>query len=423
LGAGLAPREALELSLSRIAEAILCSGFLVVCSMGLMLAASFEFIRALAPVGIGVGVMLLGGLTLLPALIRVFGRGLLWPVRPKVGSSQTATHGVWRKVGNVITGHPLRTGGLVAAILLPLAVVGFTSGISFDSIASFPASSETARAEGALTTHFPGNGTSITLVVQGEADRTAVRAAVQRTSGVVSVSPPQVSGEVSAWKVSMQGASESTKAVDRVTAIESAARGAAPHATVLSSGDATNTRDTEAVLDHDLLLVIVLIGATVLVLLAILLRSVVQPLYLVATTALSTAASIGIVALIYRALGVPVFWTVPIFSLVFLVSLGQDFNILLVSRIKHEVLEHGRREGIARAVGATGGVISSCGLVMVVSFATIVHLQFYLIQQIGATVVIGLLLDTFVVRPVLVPALATLLWRRPRGVLPRAAAA
>jgi uncharacterized membrane protein YdfJ with MMPL/SSD domain len=167
--------------------------------------------------------------------------------------------------------------------------------------------------------------------------------------------------------------------------------------------------------------VMALIGATVLVLLGILLRSVIQPIYLVLTTALSVAASIGIVALIYGAIGVPVFWTVPIFSLVFLVSLGQDFNILLVSRIKRELEEHPRREAIARAVGATGGVISSCGLVMVVSFATIVHLQFYLIQQIGATVVIGLLLDTFVVRPVLVPALATLLWRGARrGSLPMA---
>ena len=419
LGSGLAPKDALELSLSRVAEAILCSGFTVVCSMALMLAASFGFIRALAPVAIGVGVMLVAGLTLLPALMRVFGRALLWPARPKAGSSQTATRGAWRHVGNVVTGRPVLTGGLVAVILIPFAVVGFTSGISFDSIASFPASSETARAEAALTAHFAGNGSSITLLVQGPGDPTAVRSAVERTSGVVSVSDPQTSGDVTQWKVSLQGDSESQQAVDESTAVENAARDAAPHATVLSAGDPANTRDTQNVLDHDLLLVIVLIGATVLILIAILLRSLVQPLYLVATTALSTAASIGIVALIYRAIGVPVFWTVPIFSLVFLVSLGQDFNILLVSRIKHEVSEHGRKEGIARAVGATGGVISSCGLVMVVSFATIIHLQFYLIQQIGTTVVVGLLLDTFVVRPVLVPALGTLLWRSPRrGVLP-----
>ncbi|MFZ0215662.1 MAG: MMPL family transporter, partial [Candidatus Dormiibacterota bacterium] len=389
-----------------------CSGLTVVVSMALMLAASFGFIRALAPVAIGVGVMLVAGLTLLPALMRVFGRALLWPTRPQAGSSQTATRGAWRHVGNVVTGHPILTAGIVAVILIPLAAVGFTSGVSFNSIASFPAGSETILGDNALTTHFAGNGSTITLVLQGKTDRTAVREAVRRTPGVVSISAPRTSGDVTQWTVAMRGSSESTQASNAVTAIENAARRADPQATVLSSGDATNTRDTEAVLDHDLLLVIVLIGATVLVLLAILLRSVVQPLYLVATTALSTAASIGIVALVYRALDVPVFWTVPIFALVFLVSLGQDFNILLVSRIKHEVQGHGRKEGIARAVGATGGVISSCGLVMVVSFATLIHLQFYLIQQVGATVVIGLLLDTFVVRPILVPALATLFWRR-----------
>jgi RND superfamily putative drug exporter len=404
-----------------VAEAILCSGFTVVVSMSLMLAVSFGFLRALAPIAIGVGVMLIAGLTLLPALMRVLGGALLWPVRPRTGSAQSATRGVWRGVGNLVTSHPILTGGAVAAVLIPLALVGVTTGISFDSIASFPATSETQMAEQALTTHFAGQDSSITLLTQGQRDPAAVRAAVSRVSGVVAVSAPRTSGDVTAWSVSMHGTSESTQAVNEVTAIENAARRAAPHATVLSSGDATNTRDTEQVLDHDLLLVMALIGATVLVLLAILLRSLIQPIYLVLTTALSVAASIGIVALIYRAIGVPVFWTVPIFSLVFLVSLGQDFNILLVSRIKRELEEHPRREAIARAVGATGGVISSCGLVMVVSFATIIHLQFYLIQQIGATVVIGLLLDTFVVRPVLVPALATLLWRSGRrGALPKA---
>ncbi len=421
LGAGLAAPDALELALSRVAEATLCSGFTVVVSMALMLAASFGFIRALSPVAIGVGVMLIAGLTLLPALMRVFGRALLWPVRPRAGSAQTATRGIWRAVGNLVTGHPLLTGGAVAVVLLPLAAVGITTDISFDSIASFPATSETQMAEQALTTHYAGHNSSITLLTQGRADPAAVKAAVARVSGVVAVSAPRRRGEVTTWTISMQGTSESTQAVNEVTATENAARTAAPHATVLSSGDAASTRDTEQVLDHDLLLVMVLIGATVLVLLAVLLRSLIQPIYLVLTTALSVAASIGIVALIYRGINVPVFWTVPIFSLVFLVSLGQDFNILLVSRIKHELEEHPRREAIARAVGATGGVVSSCGLVMVVSFATIIHLQFYLIQQIGATVVIGLLLDTFVVRPVLVPALATLLWRGGRrDVLPQA---
>lgn len=414
LGSGLDTKEALELALSRVAEAILCSGFTVVVSMALMLAATFGFIRALSPIAIGVGVMLIAGLTLLPALMRIQRRALLWPARPRAGTAQGVTRGVWRRVGNVVTGHPILAGGAVLVVLLPLAFVGFTANISFDSLASFPQSSMTLRGDSALTGHFAAKGTSITLVAQGRVNDARVRQAVLGTKGVASVSNPQRSGDVTAWSVAIDGAPEGAQAVGEVTAVERAARDAAPHATILSSGDATNTRDTESVLDHDLLLVIVLIGATVLVILALLLRSFVQPVYLVATTALSTASSIGVVALIYRALNVPLFWTVPIFALVFLVSLGQDFNILLVSRIKHEVEEYGRREGIARAVGATGGVISSCGLVMVVSFAVILHLQFYLIQQIGAAVVVGLLLDTFIVRPILVPALSTLLWRRPR---------
>ena len=126
---------------------------------------------------------------------------------------------------------------------------------------------------------------------------------------------------------------------------------------MLSSGDPTNTRDTEQILDHDLLLVMALIGATVLVLLGILLRSVIQPIYLVLTTALSVAASIGIVALIYRAIGVPVFWTVPIFSLVFLVSLGPGLQH--PARVPDQARAGGARRGARPSPGRSARLAAS----------------------------------------------------------------
>ena len=144
--------------------------------------------------------------------------------------------------------------------------------------------------------------------------------------------------------------------------------------------------------------------------LALLLRSFVAPLYLLFTVALSTAVAVGLVAFIYqRTAGVPLYWTAPVFAFVFLVALGEDFNILLVSRLRQELAAHSATEGVARAVGATGGVITSCGLVMAcVFFVGLARNPIYLVQEIGVAVVVGVLLDTFLIRPVLVPALAIL---------------
>jgi len=144
--------------------------------------------------------------------------------------------------------------------------------------------------------------------------------------------------------------------------------------------------------------------------LAILLRNLLAPVYLLASVGLSTAAAIGGVGLLYRNLAnQPLYWAVPVFAFVFLVALGEDFNIYLVSRLREQLSETGRAEGIARAVGLTGGVISSAGLVMAAAFFLFLGNPVPLVQQLGAVVVAGLLLDTFLVRPLLVPAIVRLL--------------
>jgi RND superfamily putative drug exporter len=167
---------------------------------------------------------------------------------------------------------------------------------------------------------------------------------------------------------------------------------------------------------HDFALVAILVASSILVILALVLRSLVTPLYLLATVGLSTAAAIGLAGLVSRAaLGQPLFWTAPVFGFVFLVALGEDFNIFLMSRLRREVAERGR-QGIARAVGATGGVITSCGLVMASAFLLLLRSPLVVAEQVGLVVVLGVLLDTFLVRPVLVPALAALLRTEARRV-------
>jgi RND superfamily putative drug exporter len=190
-----------------------------------------------------------------------------------------------------------------------------------------------------------------------------------------------------------------------VAAIERAIPGG--HA--VAAGDVVANRDFRDLLGHDFLLVSVLVAGSILLILAVMLRGVVTPLYLLATVGLSTAAAIGLAGLISdRVLGQPLYWTAPVFGFVFLVALGEDFNIFLMTRLRREVAGHGR-EGIARAVGATGGVITSCGLVMACAFLLLARSPLAIAQQIGLVVVVGVLLDTFLVRPVLVPALGALL--------------
>src|SRR5262249_57493450 len=204
-----------------------------------------------------------------------------------------------------------------------------------------------------------------------------------------------------------------------VDGVERVSRQAAPGATVLAAGAPASVRDLHDLLYHDFLLIAALVGVAIFVVLALLLRSFVAPLYLLFTVALSTAVAVGLVAFIYqRTAGVPLYWTAPVFAFVFLVALGEDFNILLVSRLRQELAAHSATEGVARAVGATGGVITSCGLVMAcVFFAGLARNPIYVLQEIGVAVVVGGFLYTFLIPPLLVPGPAVL-FRGARGPAP-----
>src|SRR5262249_47956409 len=216
-----------------------------------------------------------------------------------------------------------------------------------------------------LGRYFPGSLGSLTLLVEPASDAERVRQAVAQTPEVTSVSQPQVSpeGSLARLAVALSEDPNGTAAAATVDATERAARQAAPRATVLAAGSPASTRDLHDLLYHDFLLIAALVGVAIFVVLAVLLRSPLAPLYLLLTVALSTAVAVGLVAFIYqRTAGVPLYWTVPVFAFVFLVALGEDFNILLVSRVRQELAAHSAVEGVARAVGATGGVITSCGL-------------------------------------------------------------
>jgi putative drug exporter of the RND superfamily len=412
VASGLALRPALVEALTHVGEAIAASAATVVVATALMALASFDLFRTLGPpVAIAVATMLLAGLTLLPALIAICGRAFLWPRRP--AGRQPVEHGAWRRVGDAVVAHPAWLAAAAVVLLLPAAAAGITAPLSFDLTSGLPSDASITRAVAMLNRHFPDQGNAVTLVVQPPADGAAVRTAVERVPGVAGVGAPQTSpdGAVQRYQVGLRADPSSQAAADTVAAVERAVPG-----TAVASGGAVADRDFRDRLAHDFVLVAALVAGAILVILALVLRSVVTPVYLLATVGLSTAAAIGLASLVSRAvLGQPLFWTAPVFGFVFLVALGEDFNIFLMSRLRREVAEHGR-EGIARAVGATGGVITSCGLVMASAFLLLLRSQLVLAEQIGLVVVLGVLLDTFLVRPILVPALAALLGSEARPV-------
>jgi putative drug exporter of the RND superfamily len=247
----------------------------------------------------------------------------------------------------------------------------------------------------------------VTVLVPQPADAIAVQRAIARVPGVGSVAPGQASpdGAVLRYQAALRDDASSSAAAGTVAAIDRAV----PGGQALTSGTVVADRDFQDLLRHDFLLVAGLVAGSILVILALMLRTITTPLYLLVTVGLSTAAAIGLAGLVSaRFLGQPLYWPAPVFGFVFLVALGEDFNIFLITRLRREAAAHGLA-GIARAVGATGGVISSCGLVMASAFLLLARSSLAIAEQIGLVVVIGVLLDTFLVRPVLVPAVAALL--------------
>jgi RND superfamily putative drug exporter len=414
LAGGLAPRPALEQALTHVGEAVTASAATVVVAAALMALASFDLFKTLGPpVAVAVATMLLAGLTLLPALLAICGRALFWPRRQHAG--QAAEHGLWRRAGELVVRHPAWLAGVTALVLVPAAVAGVATPLSFDLTSGLPDTTSIARAGTMLARHFPEQENGITLLVEAPGDGEAVRSAVAAVPGVAAVGPAQTSpdGGAQRYRVGLRDDPSSQAAAGTVAAVERAAVQTSG-GRALASGAAVANRDFRDLLGADFRLVAALVAGSILVILAVLLRSAVAPIYLLATVGLSTAAAIGVAGLVsQRLLGQPLFWTAPVFGFVFLVALGEDFNIFLMSRLRREVAAYGRPEGTARAVGATGGVITSCGLVMASAFLLLVRSPLVVAQQIGLVVVIGVLLDTFLVRPLLVPALSVLLGSGP----------
>jgi RND superfamily putative drug exporter len=328
---------------------------------------------------------------------------------------------------------------VTTVVLLPLAISTVMIEPSFDDLKSLPATSPAVQAFNAYQAHFndaakvqviltdPGHDlrqeqysdaiAQVATVLSRVPDVTAVQAPSTASQHAAAQPFFATDGSAVALTLSLNvdpSSLEARQAVDAIsTTAAQAQRGTLlDGAQVLVAGQSSTVHDEAIQFGRDFTLVIILVFITIYVILALLVRSVTAPIYLLATIALSTLTAVGITNLVYHdILGEPLFSIVPILAFVFLVSLGEDFNILTISRIREEVQKLGQRRGIATAIALTGGVVSSCGLVMAASFSRLASNAIVEVAELGFTVVVGILLDTFVVRPLLMPAIATMLGR------------
>ncbi|WP_413756328.1 MMPL family transporter [Streptomyces sp. MMBL 11-3] len=406
--------EAMELALHRAGPAVIASGATVVLSMLVLLAAEMNSTRGLGPVAaIGVAVALVAMLTLFPALLVIFGRWIFWPVTPRFGSQDPSERGVWARMGSRFSHRPRLVWAVTAATLaflslglLQLRAEGISNADSFtDKPDSIVGQEVSAR-------YFPAGSGDPLVVIGDRAQALEVRRAVADTPGVVPRSlgrPPgtkaQDDGKV-LFEATMTAPADSEAAKRTVERVRDAVH-AVPDADAQVGGGTAALLDMDRATTRDNLVIIPLVLVVVLLILCALLRALVAPLLLIGTVVLSFATALGISALAFR----HVFdyagesTDFPLFVFVFLVALGIDYNIFLTTRIREEAARQGTRTGVVTALAATGAVITSAGLVLAGTFAALGTLPMVAFAEIGFAVALGVLLDTFVVRSILVTSL------------------
>jgi RND superfamily putative drug exporter len=317
------------------------------------------------------------------------------------------THGFWKRVGDWVARQPRRVAiGSIAVLLVLCAGLGFFS-TDLTTNDSYRTKVESVEGQEILSRHFPaGASAPVDIVVSREAEVAAVRRAVARVDGVESVSGPVAQGDPGVLlQATLEPQPYSTQAFDLIEPIRDAAHRAV-EGTLVGGASAVEFDVREAAAwDSSVIPPIVLV--VVFLILALLLRAIVAPLILIGTVILSFLAALGVGYFAFDVIfGFPGSDpSLPLFAFVFLVALGVDYNIFLIARAREEAVKHGTREGILRALAVTGGVITSAGIVLAGTFSVLAVLPLVFLTEIGFVVAFGVLLDTFLVRSVLVPAL------------------
>ena len=413
--------EAMKVSLRGVIEPILASGSTVIAGLLVLLLSDLSGNRGLGPVGaIGVAVSMITVLTLLPALLVVFGRWIFWPKIPKFDDVDEQLSGTWAKIGNAVERNPKRI--WISTALLLVIFAGFSFTLKADGLANteaFTKRTDSVIGLERLGEHFPsGEGSPVEIVVK-QGDVAQATTALLGVSNVAFVEPvvagqkipgaptppiKVVDGQV-LLNATLKVAPDSVEARNTIPLIREAVH--AVDKEILVGGGTAVQFDTDVASRHDNRVIIPVVLIIIGLILGLLLRSILAAGLLLLTVVLSFMATLGVCQLVFENVfdfkGADA--SFPLFTFIFLVALGIDYNIFLMTRVREESLKIGTRKGVIKGLTVTGGVITSAGIVLAATFAVLGVLPLVFLAQLGFAVAFGVLLDTIIVRSLLVPAL------------------
>jgi putative drug exporter of the RND superfamily len=477
---GTEPKEAVRAAVTRVGETITFSALTVIAALLSLLVATFQIYSELGiPLAIGIGTMLLAGLTLLPALLAVFGRATFWPSKTREGTGKA---GLWGRIATRIVRRPAvpLTIGVVGLGALALAVTAYQPG-GFGGAITAPTGSDSAAGTALLTKHFPASSANPTNLVYKlprpawenpdpiaaatdqlkasglftgvtgplnpagvtltSAQYTALHSLLGNAADLPAVPPAHLTIPLQAYEVyrataqyvspdgtTIQyetglkaGDPSTTAAMNAVPSVRAEAAAAAKTLGATDwgvGGEAPAFYDISQISDSDLTRVIPVAIVVIGLLLCLVIRSLIAPIYLIASVALSFFAALGLSVIIFMKIGGDsgLTFILPFLMFIFLLALGEDYNILVMSRIREEAHHYPLREAVARAVGATGTTVTSAGLVLAGTFSVFAIIGGRQpggsqIRDVGIGLALGVLMDTFIVRTVLVPCTVILLGR------------
>ncbi len=400
--------EAMAFALHRAAPAIVASGLTVILGMLCLMVAEMNSTAGMGPVlAVGIVIALAVMVTLLPALLVIVPRWVFWPARPQFGTPEPTASGFWARVGRRIAVRP-RTVWVGTAILLAIACLGIVKldahGLSTQD--SYTKEFDSIKGQNILAAHHLADNSNPVMVVSNADKAAQVSAAMTGVKGVNTPTKPVVKDGVAFAQATLVDDPTSPAAYDAVQRLRERVH-AVPGADALVGGGTAINADVETASAHDTRAIIPLVLVVVLLILMTLLRAALSPILLIGTVLLSFGAALGLSSLIFHYLlgfaGADAGF--PLFVFVFLVALGIDYNIFLMTRVREEAATKGTREGSLIALASTGGVITSAGLVLAATFSVLGTMPLVAFAEIGLAVALGVLLDTMIVRSVLVTAL------------------
>jgi RND superfamily putative drug exporter len=401
-------REAMRVAIRGAGPAILASGSTVAVALALLLLAEIEGRQVLGLVSaVGIVVAMVAGLLVLPSALVVFGRWIFWPFVPRVGGKNPYEKSIWSKLGNAVSKKPLAVAAIGVAILGGLASggLGIKNGLSATEI--FIEKPEAVLGQEVLADAFPAGSATPTFVVVETEYVDEARELVD-IPGVAEISDGQSDANYSELRLVLDADPESNEALEVIRDLRVILDELPDGAIALVGGQDASTLDVTDATARDQALLVPLILVSVFLILILLLRSLAAPIFLMIAVVGSFFSALGASWLIFQYVyGFPALdLTVLILAFLFLVALGVDYSIFLVTRAQEEARLLGTRAGMRKALGATGGVITSAGVLLAAVFTVLGVLPLIALAQVGTIVGIGVLLDTLLVRTIIVPAIA-----------------